>query len=316
VIQSDVGHSDAPDGNPRRPRRLGCGWRAALLTALTAAALAVAPGASASTISSAYGPVYEMVRYGPSYGEHLDIFESLSRPAPIVILIHGGGWRFADSLGQFAPESKALQAQGFTVFDIQYIQDSTTRPAFPREPNDVMLATRWAIANAATYHADPTNVVLLGGSAGGQLAAVAAEQLDGAKPGTVRGVVSLSGPMNLASMWKLIENGQFTGAGFTYSLEQALGRLPGETAFSSESEREAYPAAWSPALHVSSQGCPNWLLFHSQEEKIPLSQAQEMTSALSKAGCGVSLHVVPGEKHAFSYWGSIASTIFSFIRSN
>lgn len=316
MTHSDAGGSSAGDGSPGRPLRLRLRWRAALLSALAVAGLAAAPSACASTISSAYGPVYEGVRYGPSYVEHMDVFESTSRPAPIVILIHGGGWRFATALSQYASESKALQAQGFTVFDIQYIQDSTTRPAFPYEPNDVILATRWAIANAAKFHADPTNVVLLGGSAGGHLAAVAAEQLDKANPGTVRGVVSLSGPMNLASMWKLVENGEFTGEGFIYSLEQALGRLPGETVFSSQSEREAYPAAWSPALHVASQGCPKWLLFHSQEEKIPLSQAQEMTSALSKAGCGVNLQVVPGAKHAFSYWGSVASTIFSFIRSN
>jgi acetyl esterase/lipase len=316
MIQSDAGASSAGDRIPGSVLRLRPGWRAALLSALAVAALAAAPSAGASTITSTSGPVYEGLRYGPSYGEHLDVFESLSRSAPIVILIHGGGWRTASALSKYASESKALQAQGFTVFDIQYIQDSTTRPAFPYEPNDVMLATRWAIANAAKFHADPTNVVLLGGSAGGQLAAVAAEQLDKANPGTVRAVVSLSGPMNLASMWKLIENGEFTSESFIYSLEQALGRLPGETVFSSESERQAYPAAWSPALHVASQGCPKWLLFHSQEEAIPLSQAQEMASALSKAGCGVSLQVVPGAKHSFAYWGSVASTIFSFIHSN
>jgi acetyl esterase/lipase len=292
--------------------------RAALLAlAVSIAALATAPSAlGLTTVSSPYGPVYEHVSYGPRLAEQMDIFESAASNSPIVVLVHGGGWRFQYALSRFAGEAKALQAQGFTVFDINYQQDSERRAAFPTESNDVVLATRWAMANAGQYHANPGNVVLLGGSAGGQLVGVAAEQMNAAAPGTVKGVVSLSGPMNLESMLSLVEGGSYTNEEFAYSLNQALGRLPGTTIFASTSELESYPAAWSPALHVAPRTCAKWLLFNSQEEGIPLSQAQEMASAAAHAGCSASLQVVPGSKHAFGYFGLVANTIFDFIRSN
>jgi acetyl esterase/lipase len=296
--------------------RLGSGCRAALVIGLSMVALlAASPSAPAATLSSAYGPVYERLPYGPEWRQVLDVFASTTPKAPIVVLVHGGGWRFYFALSQFASESEALQAQGFTVFDITYRQDSETKPAFPVEPNDVMLATRWAIANAARFNADPGNVTLLGGSAGGHLVSLAAEQLDAASPGTVKGVVTLSAPTNFMTLLQMIQEGKITNEDFIFSVQQALGRDPGTNVFATRSEEEAYPQVWSPALHVGAQGCPKWLLFNSEAELIPLSQAQEMDHALLGAGCRATLQVVPGTRHAFGYFPKVGSTIFSFVRS-
>ncbi|HEY4428159.1 MAG TPA: alpha/beta hydrolase [Solirubrobacteraceae bacterium] len=317
-VHADGACHAGPNGSPARrpPRRF---VRAVLLLAVTVAALASAQSAFAlTTVSSTYGPVYEHVQYGPRLVQQMNIFEApASSPAsPVVMLVHGGGWRFQYALSRFASEAKALQAQGFTVFDINYQQDSERRPAFPTEPNDVILATHWAMANAAQYHANAGNVVLVGGSAGGQLVGIAGEQMNAAAPGTVDGVVSLSGPMNLESMVSMVEEGAYTNEEFIESLNLALGRVPGTTIFASSSEMSSYPVTWSPALQVSSHACPAWLLFNSQEEGIPLSQAQEMASAARNAGCNVSLQVVPGSKHAFAYFGLVASSIYSFIHNH
>jgi acetyl esterase/lipase len=289
----------------------------ALAGALVILALSAAPSAFGwLTVSSPYGPVYEHLSYGPRYRQVLDVYEAKAADAPIVVLVHGGGWRFQDSLVMYASESEALQQQGFTVFEISYDQDSETIPAFPLENNDVALATRWAIANAASFHADASNVILLGGSAGGHLVSVAAEQLNAAKPGTVRGVVTLSAPTNFKTLLTMIENRTITNESFITSVKQALGRDPGENAFASLSEWEAYPGIWSPALHAPTQSCPNWLLFNSETELIPLSQAVELNQALLGAKCSSTLHVVPGSKHAFAYFSTVAPAIFSFIKAN
>lgn len=312
----DVLRSQEADGRARRhsiARRLR---PVAVLVALATAALAAAPGASGTTLTSAYGPVYENLSYGPRLVEKMVVFESAAPGSPIVVLVHGGGWHQQFALSRFAPEARALQSQGFTVVDINYQQDSERRPAFSIENDDVSLATRWAVANATQYHGDPNNVYLLGASAGGQLVGVAAEQLNAARPGTVKGVISLSGPMNLASMIEMVEEGRYTNEEFAYSLQMALGRLPGTTVFPTTSEQQTYPANWSPALQVSAGACPRWLLFNSSEEGIPLSQAQEMQGAAEGAGCSSTLQVVPGSKHAFAYWSVVAPKIYSFIRGN
>ncbi len=57
------------------------------------------------------------------------------------------------------------------------------------------------------------------------------------------------------------------------------------------------------------------MLFNSAEEFIPLSQSQEMNSALLSANCRSSLTVVPGSKHAFGYFDRVESSIFNFIKT-
>jgi acetyl esterase/lipase len=286
---------------------------------LLAAGGGSAHAATAATVrSDAYGVIYEHLLYGPRYRENLDVYASHTSRSPMVVLVHGGGWRSYDALSKFEVESLALQQQGFTVFTINYDQDTATTPAFPLEPEDVTAATRWAIANASTFNADPTNVFLLGGSAGGQLVATVAQQLDAAAPGTVKGVISLSGPENFRSLIALIEAKVVTNEEFVTSVYRALGReLEGPSyIFANAFEQEAYEARWSPALNVASTNCPRWLLFNSQTELIPLSQAQEMSSRLTQAGCSSSLHVLPGSRHAFGYWKEVAPLVFGFIRGS
>jgi acetyl esterase/lipase len=275
----------------------------------------VSADALAATIKSAqitdpYGSVYEQVYYGPKPAQRADIFASSVPNSTIVILVHGGGWRKQLALSHFASEAMALQQQGFTVFDINYDQDSATTPAFPLEPNDVMAATRWAIANAGLYNANPKNVVLLGGSAGGNLVALAAERLDSTNPGTVRAVISFSGPMNFTTLVPLVENGTITSESFVISISQALGLTYETDAF-----LDVYEQEWSPALNIPSSNCPAWLLFNSETELIPLSQAQEMYTNLQAAKCNATLQVLPGTAHAFAYWDNVASAVFSFIKS-
>jgi acetyl esterase/lipase len=282
---------------------------------LAMTALASAPGAMASTMSSPYGPIYERLSYGPRFRQVLDVFQSATPNAPTVILIHGGGWRFYFALSKFASESMALQAQGFTVYDINYNQDSESTPAFPLEPNDVIKATQWAIANAATFNANPNKVILLGGSAGGHLAALAAEQMNAVRAGIVDGVVTLSAPTNFPPLLQMISDGTITNEDFIFSVNQALGRLPGTSVFKSSSEAEAYPSTWSPAVHPPAQSaCPEWLIFNSESELIPLSQAQELQTNLLNAKCNATLQVLPGSQHGFAYFRSVASTIVSFVK--
>jgi|GEM_PF-2007840 acetyl esterase len=296
------------------------GLRASLAAATCAtllAALALAPSALGEVIvrQSTYGTVYEHLLYGPKFRQNLNVFVSATPDSPIVVLIHGGGWRYYDALVHFEMESLALQQQGFTVFTINYDQDSETTPAFPGEPNDVELAIRWALSNAATYHGNPGKLVLLGGSAGGHLAAVAAEQINAAAPGTVKGVISLSGPTDFRTLVPLIEHNALPNEEFDHNVYQAVGREPNGTPYmyTNPAEEEAFEAKWSPALNAPTKGCPRWLLFHSEAELIPLTQAQQLNAKLHEAGCSSTLQVLPGSRHAFAYWKEVTPQIFSFI---
>jgi acetyl esterase/lipase len=285
---------------------------------LSASLWTAGAGAISVTVrTNAYGTVYEHLKYGPRQRQFLDAYVSATPGAPVVMLVHGGGWRALYGPLLFESESVSLQQQGITVFAIQYDVDSSTMPAFPLEPNDVELAAHWAIANARSYNGNPADLTLLGGSAGGQLVAAAAERLDAAQPGAVRGVVSLSGPTDLTALTAMTEAGLLTNENFITSVRQAVARNT-ETGvpylYTEPWQQEAYENAWSPAL-TPGPNCPRWLLFNSESELIPLSQANELQEGLTQAGCESTLHVFAGTRHAFAYWKAALPQIISFVRS-
>jgi acetyl esterase/lipase len=285
---------------------------AVLLSALAAALLALVlaltpPAALAATRAVTSLPVYEYVQYGVSPEEVANIYPSSRPGSPVVVLVHGGGWRKQRTLSRFENQSQALRADGMTVFEINYDQDSAATPAFPLEPNDIDAATRWAVENAAKYNGDPSRLVLLGGSAGGNLVALAAERLNAASPELVKGVVVLSGPANFISLVRMIKEGQITNPSFDFDVYQALGFEPPERL------PKAFAEEWSPALHAPNSSCSSWLIFNSEDELIPLSQAQEMYAALQAAKCRATLTVVPGTLHAFEYFPEVKPQIEQFI---
>src|SRR4029077_17434265 len=210
---------------------------------LAIAALLMTPGLA---LAKKTGAIYKQVSYGPSPNQTATIYAQDTPGATIVVLVHGGGWRLQKfGKTEAGTQSKSLQLQGFTVFNVDYDQDSPTEPAFPLETDEVAAATEWAIANAAAYGGNPEKVVLLGGSAGAQLAARAAEQLDAANPGTVDGVVSLSGPMDFTTLVPLAEEKKIKDKSYVLSIGQALG-CSGDWGACSP----AYEAEWSPALNI------------------------------------------------------------------
>jgi acetyl esterase/lipase len=241
----------------------------------------------------------------------LDIYPAPGAGAPVVVLVHGGGWSAGDKR-DVESQAHQLQANGITVFNIDYRLDSKSVTAFPMEIQDVETATQWAQAHAAEYNGNANNITLLGGSAGGQLVGMAAAALNAAQPNTVSGTVSLSGPMDFVLLAQEAENGQISGTNLTtvdVSVSQALGcNFPSGCSGATEQE-------WSPVNQTNSTNCPSggFLLFNSQNEMIPMGQADSMANALRQAGCSETETIVPGSGHAFAYWSAVAPSIINFV---
>lgn len=88
---------------------------------------------------------------------------------PAVLLIHGGGWRSGDRSQQI-PMAQHLAAKGFVSIAAEY--RLSTEALYPAAIFDLKAAIRWIKANAEIYQIDTNKVVVLGCSAGGQLAAL------------------------------------------------------------------------------------------------------------------------------------------------
>src|SRR5690606_23717460 len=97
--------------------------------------------------------------------------------APLLIYLHGGGFVFGD-LETSDPLSRHLCEETQSVVVSVDYRLAPEHP-FPAAVEDAIEAVRWSFENARHLGADPGKVVLLGDSAGGNLAITAALAANG-----------------------------------------------------------------------------------------------------------------------------------------
>ncbi len=134
----------------------------------------------------------------------LDVFQPAEKGNhTAVIIIHGGGWRSGNRT-QHYPLAQHLALLGYTCFTPEY--RLSTDALFPAAVYDVKAAIRWVRTNAEKYNVDTGKIVILGFSAGGELAAFMGttgnmplfEGLQGYKPSVgshVNAVVDIDGTL-------------------------------------------------------------------------------------------------------------------------
>ena len=88
---------------------------------------------------------------------------------PVVFWIHGGGWQ-AGNKSMVGVKPKAFMEAGFVFVSINYrLLPTVDMGALT---SDVATALGWVHKNIATYGGDPDRLLVMGHSAGGQLAAL------------------------------------------------------------------------------------------------------------------------------------------------
>jgi len=151
-------------------------------------------------IASAEAPAPVQVRKDLVYAQRgelalgLDLYlpGPAGQPAPLVLLVHGGGWRSGER-GEMAPLAARLAARGYAAATVSYRLSGQAR--YPAAIDDVREALRWLRLNGAGFGIDPARVAIAGGSAGGQIAALVGMT----SPGAVRAVVNIDGLSDFTS---------------------------------------------------------------------------------------------------------------------
>jgi acetyl esterase/lipase len=154
--------------------------------------------------------IHRDVVYGSTHPEiqKLDAYlVRAAQPTPVVIEIHGGGWR-RGSKSEFTYPGDLIGdilAAGISVVSIDY--RLTPQHTMPAQMEDAVRAVQFVRAHASEWNLDPDRMAVLGGSAGAHLAAWVALHDDFAKADSADAVercssrlacfVPLSGPMDL-----------------------------------------------------------------------------------------------------------------------
>ncbi|MEN2739969.1 alpha/beta hydrolase [Microbacterium sp. X-17] len=214
----------------------------------------------------------------------------LGSPPPLVVFVHGGGWRAGDrgtfvptmGLNSEAPEPSPFQRiaeAGIAVASVDYRLSGEA--VFPAQVKDVRAALTWLRAGAGELGVDASRVVLWGESAGATVAALVALE-----PGSaVRGLIDWYGPSDLEAL----------AASLGQSDDPAT-REAGWLGHAVSADPERARAA-SPRHQVRPGALPTLIAHGLADEAVPHSQSELFAATLTGVGASVELTLVPGAGH-------------------
>jgi acetyl esterase/lipase len=217
-------------------------------------------------------------------------------PSRVVMVIHGGGWS-ASNKGDASLFSQWMSEKGLTVFDVEY--RTAPQPNWKTATGDVKCAIGWVKRHAAEYNIDPARITLLGRSAGGHLALLAAyTPHDPAlspsceAPDTrVESVVSYYAPTDLT--WGYAHPSRPAVYDSGQKLRGFIGGPP-------ESTGELYKTM-SPTERVTSNA-PRTLLIHGGRDQFVDKQHVEfLTEKLHRAEVRFETLIIPYAQHSFDF---------------
>jgi len=230
----------------------------------------------------------------PDRKEKADLYLPASNPSgarrPAVVIIHGGGWTGGDKgAAREINIGTNLALNGYVGLSINYVlattNKDTAKATWPQNLHDCMTAVRWLRKNAERLQVNPERIGVIGGSAGGHLAAMLA--VIGGKDGLdpqgpygefscrVQCAVDLYGPADLSGRLHLT----------------MLGR-------SSEEAPELYRAA-SPVTYVDKLDPPILIVHGTADKTVDVGQSRLFAAKLKEAGARHELVIVEGAPHTF-----------------
>ncbi len=189
---------------------------------------------------------------------------------PVIVFIHGGSWQSGEKDG-YSFVGRALASRGFLVAIPNYRLVPQVR--YPTFLQDNATAVRWVIANAAKYGGNPSQIVLVGHSAGAYNAAMLA--LDprwlGSERRNVKGFVGLAGPYDFLPL-----DGPVTQAAFGHEQE---------------------PATTQPIAFATADDPPVLLLHGAKDTTVYPRNSETLHARLAQTDSDARLKVYPGLGH-------------------
>ncbi len=238
------------------------------------------------------GPELDFVRDASTAGPRaVPVRVYRARPAsglPVVVYFHGGGWVIGSIAASDAFCRRLAHAADCVVVSVGY--PLAPENPFPAAPDSAADAIAWAAARASEWGGDPDRLLVLGDSAGGNVAAVAVRRLVGAHqaPRVRRQILAYP-----------VTAGQRPAAGGHFGHEWPL--TDDDLAWFTE-QYAPDPAIredpnMAPLLADAAGMPPTTLLLGGCDPLLPEGLAY--ADRLWRAGVSVDLHVYSGQIHGF-----------------
>ncbi|MBX3444480.1 MAG: alpha/beta hydrolase [Planctomyces sp.] len=234
------------------------------------------------------------VKYG-RVGERdllLDVYrpKDQSEPLPLLVFIHGGGWRGGNK-ADYRVYAVHFAQRGYVVASVGYRLSGEAQ--YPAAVHDVKCAIRWLRSQAAELKIDPDRIGVVGGSAGGHLAMMIGYSADvpeldgdGGSPGVssrVQAVVNIYGPCDLTT---------------DFVRENAAAKNLCRGFFGGEVDEllSVYQQA-SPITHLTADDPPTLILHGTTDDVVPIDQSDILSARLQELEIPYVYDRLPGWPH-------------------
>ena len=210
-----------------------------------------------------------------------------NRRNPGIVVIHGGGWDSGDNT-QLTEWNHRWASCGWVVAAINY--RLAPAHAWPAQRDDVAAAIAWLRANAVQLGLDEHRLVVLGRSAGGQIATAAAF---GACDPDIRGVISLYAPHDMKFAWGVSREDDALNS--VKLMRQYFGGPPDTP------ERAALYDSASGQLLARPDSPPTLLIHGYPDTLVWYRHSRRLTAHLQELGVPVTHLEFSWATHAFDY---------------
>ena len=228
-------------------------------------------------------PGKQTLAYGQDALQVLDYWpaQGVKGRAPLVVFVHGGGWKKGskdNASGPWKAPHYTSERYAYAAINYRLVPDATVE----QQAADVAASLKYLIDHAAALGIDPSQIVLMGHSAGAHLVALVGTderylKAAGLSFSSIRGVIPVDGAAYDVPR-QIAEGGNFMHD--TYL--QAFGEDP------------ARQRALSPTFQAAASNAPSFLLIHVQR-KDGVAQNKALEAALQAGGTRVTRQGFPGD---------------------
>jgi acetyl esterase/lipase len=215
------------------------------------------------------------IAFGADARQQLDVYRPKGAvKRPVIIFIYGGSWS-SGKRQDYAFIANIFAARGYLTLVPDYRLVPDVR--FPTFVEDGAAAVAWATKNAATYGADPTQIFLIGHSAGAYNIAMLGLDATylrnaGVDASFIRGIIGLSGPYDF----------------YPFDVKATVNAF-GQTAL---------PLTTQPISYVRADSPPMLLLHGAADKTVRPRNSVSLGEKLAKTGAPVETKIYPKLSHA------------------
>ena len=209
------------------------------------------------------------------------------KPRPVIVFIHGGGWRAGNKSGGRRWLTPYLRSGRYAGVSVGY--RLTDEAHWPSQIHDCKAAIRWIRAHASEYNLDPNKIGIMGTSAGGHLVAMLGtsgevKELEGDlgdhddQSSRVTCVVDFFGPTEMLTM------GKSPGLDHNAPNSPEAKLLGGPVQETKDVARSA-----SPITHVTKDDAPFLIVHGTKDPLVPFEQSTKFQKQLQAVGVSANL---------------------------